>query len=214
MLRSAARRALPLLALLPTLGLTAGGWTVTTLDDLPDHFVATRPTPLAFAVRGHGKEAIGGLTARIEARSGDTRVVAPASESRMRDGHYTASLALPHGGAWVLTIHNGFGRESIELPPIAAALPREQAPAPLAAAERGRRLFVAKGCVTCHERVDVGPRLAGRRYDVAWLTRFLDHPQQVRPAPEGRPQMPRLGLSQREIASLVAFVNGGAVASR
>ncbi|HYD53807.1 MAG TPA: c-type cytochrome [Gemmatimonadaceae bacterium] len=211
--RTTTRRARLLLVLLPTMGLTAGGWSVTTIDALPDYLVAGRATTLGFVVRGHGEAPIEGLRPRVEARSGAALVTAivPAGP---RDGHYAAPIELPRAGEWSITLHSGLGRERVDLDPIAVVAPGARAPAPFPDAERGRRLFTAKGCVTCHVRLDVGPRLTGRRYDPAWLARFLEHPQQVRPAPAGRPQMPRLGLDAREIAALVAYVNTGTVASR
>jgi mono/diheme cytochrome c family protein len=83
----------------------------------------------------------------------------------------------------------------------------------VAQTDRGRRLFVAKGCVTCHrhgdvesETIEVGPELTGRRYPADYLSRFLANPE----ARTGRAepgQMPNLRLKTPEIAALVAFLN-------
>jgi len=202
-----------LLTVVPLAGLTAGGWAVTTLDDLPDYMVAGRATPIGFVVRQHGVDSMTGLTPTVEARSGSERVVVRATASGPR-GHYVAPLTLPKAGRWSLTVSSGFGRERVEIDGMTAIAPGAPAPAPLPDIERGRRLFAAKGCMTCHVSIQSGPSLAGRRYDPTWLASYLDHPQQVRPAAPGAAQMPRLGLSSREIAGLVAFVNTGTVAAK
>ena len=207
-----ARRLAPLLLAAPVLAMTAGGWAVVTVDSLPDHLVAARPTALSFTVRQHGFTALDGLRPVVEATSGTTRARFDASPSGV-PGRYQVSVVPPARGEWTFVLRHGFGNGSVTLPPI-EAVQAGGAPAALTMAERGRRLFAAKGCVSCHVDIKVGPDLTGRRYDAAWLARFLADPQGVRPAPEGRPKMPTLGLDGREIASLVAFVNGGQLASR
>jgi mono/diheme cytochrome c family protein len=206
------RRLAPLSLALPVLAMTAGGWAVTTVDALPDHLVATRPTELSFTVRQHGFTALDGLRPVVEATSGSTRARFEATASGL-PGRYHVKLVPPAVGEWTLVVRHGFGNGSVTLPPI-EAVRAGAAPAALPAVERGRRLFAAKGCVTCHVDIQVGPNLAGRRYDAAWLARFLADPQGVRPAPAGKTKMPTLGLDGREIASLVAFVNGGQLAER
>jgi len=82
--------------------------------------------------------------------------------------------------------------------------------------ERGKRLFVAKGCVTCHVnknvdggmQLDVGPDLTGKQYDPAFLALWLANPK-IKPPTKPGAEMPNLGLSQREIASLTSFITGG-----
>jgi mono/diheme cytochrome c family protein len=206
------RRLAPLSLALPVLAMTAGGWAVATVDSLPDHLVAARPTELAFTVRQHGVTALDGLRPVIEATSGATRARFEATASGL-PGRYRATLVPPTAGEWTLVLRHGFGNGSVTLPPI-EAMRAGASPAALPAAERGRRLFAAKGCVTCHVDIQNGPNLTGRRYDAGWLARFLADPQRVRPAPVGKPTMPTLGLDGREIAALVAFVNGGQVVAR
>jgi cytochrome c2 len=75
----------------------------------------------------------------------------------------------------------------------------------------GKALFAAKGCQTCHRHdamtsqwtVEVGPNLTHYRNSPEFLAAWLANPQGVRP----RTQMPALGLSEGEIAALVAFLN-------
>jgi len=92
----------------------------------------------------------------------------------------------------------------------------------LADAERGRRLFVAKGCVTCHlhravneTSIAAGPELTGRRFAPEYLARFLADPAAVIPPASGAFGMPNLHLKPTEIAARTAFLNtAGQEASR
>lgn len=86
-------------------------------------------------------------------------------------------------------------------------------PPPLTAAERGRALFLNKGCATCHvnSRADqtpdmleqVGPNLTRYTNDPAFLQQWLDDPAALRPGTG----MPDLDLSPDEIEDLIAFLN-------
>ena len=80
--------------------------------------------------------------------------------------------------------------------------------------ELGRRLFVAKGCVTCHTNnkvsdmvgnitVDEGPNLSNFSADPGYLEKWLFKPSAIKPATK----MPDLNLSENEIQALVAFIN-------
>ena len=58
----------------------------------------------------------------------------------------------------------------------------------------------------------IGPDLTGRRYPDEYLAKVLAHPDSVQLTQTVRPgpfRMPTLGLTQQEIASLVAMINGG-----
>lgn len=86
-------------------------------------------------------------------------------------------------------------------------------PAPITAAERGRALFMNKGCATCHvnSRADptadpidqFGPNLTRYTNDPAFLRQWLADPSAIRP---GTP-MPDLDLAPSEIDDLIAFLN-------
>ena len=86
------------------------------------------------------------------------------------------------------------------------------------AAERGKALFVAKGCAACHVHGRVAgktgefsgaygsegtPNLTVYTNDPDFLRRWLRDPAAVKP----RTTMPNLGLSDAEIAELIAFLN-------
>lgn len=190
-----------------TAGAVYGGWAVTTVQDFPDHARAGKPLTLAWTVRQHGVERLGGLTGHLEAVSGSSRLEVPATAGR-EPGQYTATLTLPDTGQWTLSIRNGFGPDRRTLPPLRVVGASSAEPAPLSEAARGERLFAAKGCVTCHVDVKSGPALGGRRYDAAWLADFLANPRATPALPRGAAPMPNLGLQPREVAALAAYVNG------
>ena len=212
------RLMLPGLLLLPAITAFAGGWAAISVRDLPDHAVAGKPLTLTFSVLQHGVEPLGGLNARIEATGGVASAAATAKATPgSKVGEYTATLTLPEPGEWTITIHSGFGNSRVRLLPLTVIAPGTR-PAVLAAGEQGRRLFVAKGCITCHvhpeargtQSLSVGPDLTDRRFAADYLSQFLANPA-IRQSPSGN-RMPNLNLKAAEIAALVAFINGGAQA--
>ncbi len=199
--------------LLTLCALHFGGWAVITVEDLPDQIVVGQPVTLAFAVRQHGQTLISGLNARVEAKGGSqtVRAVAPATGT----GRYTATLTLPNPGAWTITVYSGFGPSNLTLMPVPAVKAGSAAAEP-AESDRGQRLFVAKGCLTCHLHeevpasgaVKVGKELTGRRFPPDYLRRFLADPSIATTRGPGGSEMPNLNLAPREIAALAAFING------
>jgi hypothetical protein len=190
-----------------------GGWATVTVEDLPDHVVARRPVSLTFTVRQHGVRLLSGLEPRVEATSGRLTAAAAASAGG-EAGQYTAALVLADTGDWSITIRSGFLNSSATLLPIRAIAPDAPTPLPLTEAERGRRLFVAKGCATCHLHRDlrttsigIGPELTAARFPPEYLTRFLANPSAVYVAPAGAREMPNLHLKPLEITALIAFIN-------
>jgi len=181
-----------------------GGWAVTTVDELPDYVEAGKPFTLSYVVRAHGREPLASLKGHVEGSSGASRLSARATAAR--GGRYSVSLSLPQPGDWTLVIHNGFGPQKVKLLPIRAVAAGTNA-APLADHVRGERLFVAKGCVTCHVEYDVGPRLDGRRFESRYLAQFLADPKPTANLRSNQSPMPDLGLKDAEISSLVAFLN-------
>lgn len=204
----------PALLVGPVMAAAAGGWAVTTVEDLPDYVVAGQPVNLSFTVRQHGTTPVNRLNARVEATAAGADARADAAPAQA-PGRYTATLTLPRPGDWTITIHNGFGGSRTTLLPVRAIAPGAEPPRALPEAERGRHLFVAKGCFTCHlhgdvnesGKVAVGSELTGRRYAPEFLARFLADPGSVASSRSGTVRMPNLGLKQTEIAALVAFIN-------
>lgn len=85
------------------------------------------------------------------------------------------------------------------------------APAPKQSnAARGKALFVAKGCVTCHyhgelqgsNSIGIGPDLTRYPVSVEYLHLWLANPAAVKPLTK----MPDLGLQTDEIDALAAFL--------
>jgi hypothetical protein len=204
-----------------------GGWAVVTVMKIPDAWIAGKPLQLTWQVRQHGTTRLDNLQPTLEARAGSRRVSGRAWTFD-EDGQkgYRGSITFPKPGLWQVTIHSGFGRSRAVLVPwrvvdsvtpvrgtVEAHLARNGV-APFPEAERGRRMFVALGCVTCHvhratrvvgEVSTVGPDLTDRRFPADYLARFLADPS-IKPAANGR-RMPTLGLRAKDIAPLVAFIN-------
>jgi mono/diheme cytochrome c family protein len=90
----------------------------------------------------------------------------------------------------------------------------------LSAAGRGHRLFIAKGCGTCHVNDDVpewaewneggkvGPDLTGRRLEAQYVRQRLTDPSSLPAIGPGNVRMPNLGLAETEVAALVALLSG------
>lgn len=205
MIASNALRVLVPGLLLPVFMNHAGGWAVVTIDKLPDYTEAGKATTLTYVVRQHGEEPFSNLKGSIEATSGRLTargLVVPGE----RAGQYRASITLPSAGDWSITIKSGFPRADVTLRPLTAVTHGTSLTRTVTDAERGEALFTAKGCVTCHVQMDVGPRLEGKRFETAFISAFLANPPRT-PRPPARSAMPNLGLEQREIASLVAYLN-------
>lgn len=219
--RSLRRSAVGLLLFPAIAAFAFGGWAAITVEDLPDHLTAGRPVSLEFTVRQHGVSPLNGLEPRVEARGRGAPVRAGATPAGAA-GRYRATLTLPEPGDWTITIHSGFGNSKVTLLPIPALAPGA-APAALTASEQGQRLFVAKGCVSCHLHravtgsgtSEVGPELTERPLAPDYLARYLADPS-ISPTNRARGDgaMPNLGLDQAEIGALVTFLGGEGRASR
>jgi mono/diheme cytochrome c family protein len=203
--RSVRRCGVAALALFPGILLLTGDWAVTTVENLPDYAVAGRPLTLAFTVREYGQRLYPGLRPRIEARNAELSTGATAAASTFR-GRYVASILLPRPGDWTITIHADV-QNKMTLPPIRAVDPGRHAPAAPSDFDRGRRLFVAKGCATCHVEMRAGPELTSKRYATDYLRKAIATPELIFPRRPGRLQMPNLNLKPHEIDALVAYLS-------
>lgn len=190
----------------------AGGWATITVADLPDYFVAGQSVNLSFTVRQHGVKLMDDLTPSLVAVNGAVTVTA----SIHREGsNYHAKFTVPKPGQWTITIKSSFGPNDITLLPIQALATNNQAKA-LSEAERGRRLYVAKGCLQCHKNDNAGVNgrfpgatdLTSKHYSENYLARVLATPEKVLP-PKDHARMPNLNLKAGEIISLTAFINAG-----
>lgn len=195
-----------------------GGWAVITVDEVPATLEAGQPVRLGFMVRQHGREAIRGLRPTVTVSPAQGRPVAVTAVAEGRPGHYIATITAPDTGTAVVTIDANWHEARIALLPL-PVMASGTRPVAASAQERGRQLFVAKGCVTCHEKrddpvvqrhhvVSVGPALTGRTWPAEWLATKLANPAGTQGGLRGDLPMPNLGLSQPEIGALVAYVNG------
>lgn len=208
------RPQLAALLLLPLLAEPRGGWATVTLDDVPDYAVAGRPLTLSFIVRQHGVTPMKDVHPTVEARVGSASVRADAHPGKA-DGHYEASITPGSAGDLAITVNSGWGNSKLILRPIQVVAMGAAAPAAPSDEERGKRLFVGKGCVGCHTRTDVevgagaeiGPVLTGKRWESGWLRKFLADPA-GNATHTGSFRMPNLGLKQAEIGYLATFLNG------
>lgn len=207
--------ALPFLAALPLIAAFVGGWATITVENLPDYLVAQQPTNMTFSIRQHGMELMKGAQPSIEARSGSAAYKAKAVATN-RAGYYTAKLEVPNPGDWTVTIKSGHGRSNVTLLPIPAVSTSGRAVAALPEAARGERLFVAKGCLSCHVHdrirdsgtIDIGPNLTAARLTSDYIAEFLADPG-VKTNWTSSTRMPDLDLKEKEIAALIAFLNSG-----
>jgi mono/diheme cytochrome c family protein len=202
------------LALSTVAAVRIGGWAVVTVENSPDYLVAGKPAELTFTVRQHGVTLMNDVRPTIEAKAG-SRSVTGMTWRLKQAGAYGARVTVPTAGAWQITINSGFGRSRGTLLPLPALDSTARVPAPIQNSERGRRLFAAKGCVTCHvhgdvdvegQLQDVGPNLTDRKFPAEYLAAFLADPS-IKPPTNPNVRMPNLALKQVEIASLVAFIN-------
>ncbi len=211
---------------LPAFAFAAGGWAITTVENLPEYLVVDRPTDITFTVRRHGMSPESGFSPVVKVKSGLTSTTVHAAPGE-GPGEYIARITVPRAGDWALTITTPLGRPTfplfqgptlsrLELLPIRAIEARAPRPAPARPVERGQALFVAKGCVDCHVHARAGrpsaypgaPELSNRTYPAEFLTKLLNDPPPARPG--GFVPMPDLGLRPDEISALVAFINAPA----
>lgn len=208
---------------------SAGGWAAIKVAKVPDAWVVGKPLQLSWQVRQHGVSPVDGLSPWIEARSG-SRVIQgttwASTESGQR-GSYSGRLVFPTKGEWQVTIRSGFMNSQITLlpwnvvdsvTPIRGTVEEHLASRGIARfsdVERGRRLFVAQGCVSCHthgaiamkgEMSAFGKDLTDRRYPADYLAKFLADPS-IKQYALGGPRMPNLELREKEILPIVAFLN-------
>lgn len=93
--------------------------------------------------------------------------------------------------------------------------PTSTVPPAYTKAQQGGRLFIAKGCVVCHNHeavaearkpfgdFSVGPDLTHFSVSADYLAKWLSDPAAIKPGT----QMPQLDLGDEDIGALVAFIN-------
>jgi hypothetical protein len=192
-----------------------GGWAVVTVKDVPEYYVAGQQYTLEFQVRQHGHYFLDDLHPELLLSSPGTADGRSILARNRGHGSYAVTFTAPQTGPLSLTIKSGFGASDLRLYP-AAVVARGVSPPPMALAERGRMLFVAKGCNVCHtnsdltdrpdnQQIKVGPELGGRQLPRDYVIQMVQKPSsQI---------MPDLGLSDAEAAAIATFLNEGAAAA-
>jgi cytochrome c2 len=196
-----------------------GGWSVLTLDELPNRVIADQPTTIGFVVRQHGQHPLGGLDGNVIVNKvGERSLLFPIHESGAT-GHYTATITLPKAGVWQWRI-DAFGEHAMPPLTVQAAVQNRPVTAtgftPAQLAALGKDLFVAKGCWTCHSHQAISrsgqfsdangavsaPSLTTPKFDATYLRVWLKDPKAVKP----NTAMPNLNLKKTEIEALTAFL--------
>jgi hypothetical protein len=205
-----------------------GGWAVTTVHDLPTHLVVGQETTLRFSVRQHGEALISGLSPVLVVKRADagllTRATRIAARSTTRAGIYSVAFTPSEAGDVYLTIDAGWPQK-LELRPMpvlaSGTSPRV---ATAAGEERGRALFVAAGCNTCHVKADdaslleaddviqIGPALTGRTWPAEFIVKKVLDPRSVPVAAGQRSRMPQLEVSTENATLIAAYLNSRQVA--
>lgn len=190
-----------------------GGWAVVSIQELPEHFVAGRPYTIEFKVRQHGRNLLSDLEPVLIVRSDANEQRIAAREQSA--GTYAATFTAPATGPLYLTIKSGFGASNLQLYPAPVIAAGARAPS-ISPIDRGRALFVAKGCNACHtnsdlvdrpdnQQIKVGPELGGRRLARDYVMQKMANPKSE--------IMPDLGLSDAEISAIATFLTAAGTAA-
>ena len=100
---------LVLAALLPTAHVAAGGWAVTTLDEMPPVVRAGEVVPVGFVIRQHGVTPVapdGDIGLEVHSPSGKVAYFAATPSGAV--GHYVADVVFPERGTARWTAHQGW----------------------------------------------------------------------------------------------------------
>jgi hypothetical protein len=203
-----------------------GGWAVITVENPPDYLEAGASYRLEYTVRQHGQNPLTGLKGSVliqPAGSVNASRVSVQATPGSRQGGYTATVRVPDADQVTLTVNSGFsggGWGDLTLMAIPIVRPGQARPS-ITQVERGQRLFVAKGCGSCHVNGDVpefarmnrvlegvAPELTGRRLEAAYVRQRLTNPSSLPKLGDGPVRMPQLGLAAGEVEALVALISG------
>jgi hypothetical protein len=196
---------------IPAFAFTFGGWATTTVENVPEFAVSGKPFELTYSVRQHGMGLLtklgGAITISGSGVSQNFGVV------EVGEGMYKSQVSMPSAGLWTIQVHSGFGKSgtTFTVPAVAALAAR---PSPMLPYDRGKQLFMAKGCANCHSHQltqnlvasPVGQDLSEPKFSNAYLARFLANPS-VKTDWKTQWRMPNLGLKPAEISALTAFLN-------
>jgi hypothetical protein len=85
----------------------AGGWAVTTFDDMPGQFVSGKEYALGYTIRQHGATPINVSKTEILAVAVSGRTLSFPGTSEGAVGHYVATVFFPAGGTYTWQVTQG-----------------------------------------------------------------------------------------------------------
>ncbi len=85
----------------------AGGWAVTTFDDMPGEFVSGKEYALGYTIRQHGATPISVDKTEIVAVAVSGRTLSFPGKSEGATGHYVATVFFPAGGTYTWHVTQG-----------------------------------------------------------------------------------------------------------
>jgi hypothetical protein len=86
----------------------AGGWAITSMDELPGEFQAGEPYQLGYTILQHGKTPVDGAKTEITARNTTTgETLRFVGQADGKPGHYVAEVTFPEGGSWTWSVTQG-----------------------------------------------------------------------------------------------------------
>jgi hypothetical protein len=87
---------------------TAGGWAITSMDELPGEFQAGETYQLGYTILQHGKTPVDGAETDITARNPATgETLRFVGQADGQPGHYVAEVTFPEGGSWTWSVTQG-----------------------------------------------------------------------------------------------------------
>jgi hypothetical protein len=98
-----------------------GGWATVTVDKAPDSLVVGKQTSFVFTVKQHGVTPMAGLKPTVHAKTIEyTDETSGSATELKKKGDYSASIAIPKKGEWLITIYSGWGKSEMTMKPIRA----------------------------------------------------------------------------------------------
>ncbi len=202
----------------------AGGWAVITIANPPESLEAGQTYRLEYSVRQHGRDLLTGLKGSVDIQAMDGSRTSSPTTAGAKAGTYSATFKVPDADRVNLKIISGFsggGWGDLTVSSIPVVRSGRDQPT-FTMAERGRKLFVAKGCGACHVNGDVpeyaqanrvlekvGPELTGRKLEASYVRQRLINPSSLPAIGDAIVRMPNLELASNEVDALVAMLSGG-----
>jgi cytochrome c2 len=149
----------------------AGGWSVATLDELPQDVRAGEPFAVRFMIRGHGISPASGMDPVVQATHSTSNQKVAINAVELADpGHYEAIIELPQAGMWRWMIV-GYGEHplpDLQVGEPVASLPEPQPP--------GVKLWITAAFLTLLLAAAVVLNLSGRKTLKPWAWAILSLP--------------------------------------